>query len=270
MAFFAGRAEFSRGPDKKREPDVEARAFKQKLETNPGALFATSFFEPMGNPKVTSVALRSEGDAPSPKLLRRMSRSSSGALSDGSDGPPGERTVQIVYVNGPPGGSPQKGGENVIYVQGAPQGGAASPQIVYQMPPPGVGNGQMMYPGYMPGAPGQPPMVMPPPQYPQMPYPVAAPPAAASAAAPAPPPPPPAAPNGGHLTRSPHIVSQVASWRKPFSIEPIIAESGYSRNRRSHHCDSAFLLVLQAVRSTSQSFQTSVNFPGMLSLSSLW
>lgn len=143
-----------------REPEMDARAFKEKLESDSNQVFGTKFFGPMGVPMVTAIAIKVI-----PQLSRGKSWKKNTVLSQEGPGP----TVQIVYVTGgqtPP--LPRNGSEkdvNVIYVQGtqSPEevlrasgvelGDKANfvlqqqPQIVYQLPPGvgGTGQAQVLY-----------------------------------------------------------------------------------------------------------------------------
>ncbi|CAM6112927.1 unnamed protein product [Calypogeia fissa] len=139
-----------------REPEVEARAFKEKLERDGTNLFSSRFFESMGTPRVTSIALNHI-----PNSLQSSPQKSKSFTSEGSVGSP---TVQIVYMaagQAPPLSTNSTGKDvNVIYVQGNPtseqllkasgidfgeQGNFLLPQqppIVYQLPPGSTGSPQ--------------------------------------------------------------------------------------------------------------------------------
>ncbi|BBN14040.1 DnaJ homolog subfamily C member 13 [Marchantia polymorpha subsp. ruderalis] len=141
-----------------REPEVEARAFKELLEMEGRELFATRFFESMGTPKVTSIALK---HIPAKSQFPTADMNGGSFHSDSEKGMP---TVQIVYMSGGQAPPLSKNGSdkdlNVIYVQGnqtPEQLLRASgmdigdqhnfvmqqqPQIVYQLPPGSMGGTQ--------------------------------------------------------------------------------------------------------------------------------
>eukprot|EP00897_Mesotaenium_endlicherianum_P010025 jgi/Mesen1/9050/ME000057S08477 len=91
-----------------REPEHEARAFKQALETGVNRIFTAPVFGPMGLPSVSSVAVRSWGkmtseSQASPGLSRSASETSSTSntiASASASNPAANPTVQIVYQIG--------------------------------------------------------------------------------------------------------------------------------------------------------------------------